>query len=1056
MNRRMFLRTGLASAAWPSGRRAFLAQEKTSNVLTVPQKGELRLANEALVWRLSWDQRRLKGDGFVNKLTGKEFQFSNGEEIGLTISASRLRLEIPGWKFLLGPDLQPAPPEMEQGLKRGYQLPNQSDEEWGSTENLNLRRLRGVKPTPPPVEYEGYGWFRHWFELPISARGNDIVFVLGGYDCQDWNEYWIYLNGVEIGHSTGDGRWRTPGTYSLPAGSPEHRSLRFGTGERNLLAIRTRGFNKRFGGFEDEVLRKYVYKPILVDQFISVGIPYRHLTDFKIKSIRQPADHRAEIELISPTFPMTALVRYELAGPLRRKVVEIKNEGTVDLLLLDVHLDDVSFNSRNSEGGSGEPILIEGEVFCAVEHPAGLNQGKPGQCRLTHFPGKRLAPGQTYTSLAAVWGVSRKESVLDAFTDYLQAKSPRKKRFISMYDPFGINNQWGWCPTLNDVEMMDGLKVLEQWQKKGVHFDYYVPDWGWVDNSSDLTRFRPECFPRGPRQIVERVNQLGMNFGLWFSVSNAGTSCGDYPPVNASLVPDPDGDRQSSSPVPTYRNGYFAHEKLEGNLCVASEPYFSILKNAILYHIRENHTRLIKLDMGSYYCNSAEHDHLPGKYSTERMLDRLIELSDAARRAAPDVCVVWYWGARSSFFALFGDFIFESGLFMEGSGTSRVPTLFYRDSVILNLDMSTQFAKTIPPINKDSLGVWLADNRWGNFMGEERWREALVMDLGRGSLLFPQLWGDVYRLNPQDIEFLNMMQTLSRKNEPVFLQRRINLGDPWKNEVYGYAYFLRSHGFVFLNNAAYVARKARIPLDSSLGLKENSGRPLSLHTYFPERRKITQPDGSPYRTGETAEIWLRPFEILMVEVLAESDNPSVSELPFRLLGSKEASSMGAPLSLRPLPKAEDWMQMEFADAKRFKASGKKKTVYPFSAKLAGVEGEKVVLAIPIQLRQGERTWNYAPAVVEIVQVVAKLGDQSLRLIPVPDSRQFGNTQSFGSSWVVYNSRLDAKRLGGELQFAVSCYLPEDVHPQIEGWLLTQWWEERSRPISDGFYADSPS
>ncbi len=78
---------------------------------------------------------------------------------------------------------------------------------------------------------------------------------------------------------------------------------------------------------------------------------------------------------------------------------------------------------------------------------------------------------------------------------------------------------------------------------------------------------------------------------------------------------------------------------------------------------------------------------------------------------------------------------------MEGSGTSWVPTLYYRDSVTLNLDMSTQFAKTIPSINKDSLGVWLAENRWGNFMAHERWREALVMDLGRGSLLFPQLWG---------------------------------------------------------------------------------------------------------------------------------------------------------------------------------------------------------------------------------------------------------------------------------------------------------------------------
>src|SRR5581483_11281364 len=93
--------------------------------------------------------------------------------------------------------------------------------------------------------------------------------------------------------------------------------------------------------------------------------------------------------------------------------------------------------------------------------------------------------------------------------------------------------------------------------------------------------------------------------------------------------------------------------------------------------------------------------------------------------------------------------------------------------------------KLIPPINKDSLGVWLADTRWGNFMGNERWREALVMDLGRGNLLFPQLWGDIYLLNESDVDFLSKMRALAQKNETVFLGPRAVFGDPWKNEVYG-------------------------------------------------------------------------------------------------------------------------------------------------------------------------------------------------------------------------------------------------------------------------------
>ena len=63
-------------------------------------------------------------------------------------------------------------------------------------------------------------------------------------------------------------------------------------------------------------------------------------------------------------------------------------------------------------------------------------------------------------------------------------------------------------------------------------------------------------------------------------------------------------------------------------------------------------------------------------------------------------------------------------------------------------------------------------------MGKERWREALVMDLGRGSLLFPNLWGDLYQLNDDDVDFLAALSTLAKQNESLFLHRRNILGDP--------------------------------------------------------------------------------------------------------------------------------------------------------------------------------------------------------------------------------------------------------------------------------------
>jgi len=135
----------------------------------------------------------------------------------------------------------------------------------------------------------------------------------------------------------------------------------------------------------------------------------------------------------------------------------------------------------------------------------------------------------------------------------------------------------------------------------------------------------------------------------------------------------------------TYRLGYPNKAAEGGQFCFAAEPYYNAFRNAVLYHIREIAFRLVKFDGGSYRCNVTDHGHLPGKYSTEFMHERLIELADAARAAAPDVVVMWYWGISSPFWALYGDTIFESGLPMEGSATSAFPTLYYRDSVTIRL-----------------------------------------------------------------------------------------------------------------------------------------------------------------------------------------------------------------------------------------------------------------------------------------------------------------------------------------------------------------------------------
>ena len=269
------------------------------------------------------------------------------------------------------------------------------------------------------------------------------------------------------------------------------------------------------------------------------------------------------------------------------------------------------------------------------------------------------------------------------------------------------------------------------------------------------------------------------------------------------------------------------------------------------------------------------------------------------------------------------------------------------------------------------------------------------MDLGRGNLIFPQLWGDPNLLNDDNLHFLSEMMTLVSKNESTFLCPRRDCGNVWKNEPYGYAFFDGSHGFVFCNNVHFASRSFKLPLGPALGLSAPEGMPLQLTTHFPEWGEIVAEDGSPFRTGLAAEVWLRPFETLLLEV----GPPTGRDTPRRDLTASAAAKHGVGLQLRGIDPAT-WMELKFADAERFEKAGMRPNTQCFACRLPRFDGRSV-LAIHVALKKGGAEYRYSPVVAELVQIRARLANRDLPFVPVPDSRQYGNTQHACCSWVVY-------------------------------------------------------
>lgn len=1058
MKRRDFIKSGLVSIASKSvvGPSAF--------GLTVP-KGETRsyvegkrvtLRNGFLDWELLMAGGGVKSIGLRNKLSGHHFELGNSKEFSLTFSSAKARIEIPWWFDWVGPDHDKSSPNHEQGYLRGFQSEDfRGEAKWNRTLNLLFRIGMGVD-SPPPV-FDGYAWFRQWFNLPKDGESERIVFCLGGYDNQDWNEYWLYLNGTQIAHWKKSGRWRTPEIISLHPGSSEYKALRFGSGQKNLLAIRTYQTDKRIGGVPGKILDRYYFEGRLYDQLVAVGEPYLHLDDssFELSNWREEGSRERPhyvFELTNSREQLQVTAHYELDEYIRRKWLEVRNVGDQERLLLDVDVDDFSVATPMTEGDFGFPVIAGDEMFIAVEHPAGLSQGMEGRVRLQHFPGKKLAPGATLSTKVSIVGVSAQNKGRQQFVDYIQSHSPRKK-MLAIYDPLGINGfPDSPCWTLCDNQMLDTLKLLGKWQKRGVKFDYYVPDVGWQDWTGDLTRFWPQCFPEGPMKVIKRVNELAMKWGLWFAATWADWSCGLNPEVTPSRTIVPGG-----WPDYLYRDNFDINDGRR-QLCLASEPYFTMLRDALLYHIRNYNLRFFKLDTGSYYCNNSRHNHLPGKYSTEANYDRVIDIAHASRRANPDIYIMWYWGIRSPFFALYGDSIFESRLKMEGASTGDYPALFFRDAVTLAMDQGVQFADLIPPMNKDSLGIWITDTYWGNSMEKQRWREAEVMDLGRGNLLFPQIWGDLYMFSDDDVNFLSRIQGIAKENEKIFYKRKNIFGNPWNNDIYGYAYFDGVHGFIFMNNVDFQSRRVQLKLDDTIGLKSPGGVRVRLFSHFPEQGSLHQSGQAVFQTGQTIETWLRPFEVAMWEVVPETQAAKGSGLQPRKLpsGKADVDSQRLVLETEVLPAEVPHMpgysgmdiyygppEPNFRTAmarptlEEFRKMGYEKRIMARMAKLPQMGPGHHVLAIVLRFRKDGKPWRYRqPA--DLVQAKATIGGQPiLRFMTVPNFRQTNNNE--WCPWLVFKIRMNPAWSGKDLFAAINAYLPPEVEVDTEAWVVPQWW-----------------
>jgi hypothetical protein len=214
--------------------------------------------------------------------------------------------------------------------------------------------------------------------------------------------------------------------------------------------------------------------------------------------------------------------------------------------------------------------------------------------------------------------------------------------------------------------------------------------------------------------------------------------------------------------------------------------------------------------------------------------------------------------------------MFETGVEMEAASPGHMPALYVRDGVTRKLDQGHLFARDVPWLGTDSLGVWLSHwGCWNSGIGPERWQEGFVMDICRGHAL-AQPWTDPEWLTPPERRQVHEFIALMKAQPACFTNARLILGDPWKAEPYGYSCSDGRRAFLAINNGTWEDRIVPLDLGPAGGIEADG--PWDIYRWYPHPARLI---GGAEGFGGTTQMAMRPFEVVLLEVAPHGEAPSL-------------------------------------------------------------------------------------------------------------------------------------------------------------------------------------
>lgn len=440
-----------------------------------------------------------------------------------------------------------------------------------------------------------------------------------------------------------------------------------------------------------------------------------------------------------------------------------------------------------SRGGEGQPIFVSDKAFISIVFPAAQNYIQEDMIRLEQAPYISLVKGAEFDFYPVIYGFATRETLEKSFLQYIKNHKRKTPAGMRIYSDWGAHDEMANEEKLDEAMALRLAANLQKGRQKGAEFDYYLMDDGWFKDTYD--HFNRELWLHGQKKFLDKLEEMGMKFGLWYDVNMSQLYLADH-------VVRLEGDR--------------------GRICFSYKENADLFFDGVKTQLEQSNCAIIKLDFAFFECQSGEHStHSKEKIkSKEPAVRNFIEGLNEVYEKAPNLIVLGYNGFTvdlecissidnnytkymiSPWWCLYLDYLYcgdprPSEIPIENMGESLI---YYTDGMIKG------FSESLMPYSAiDDHGTMIGTTNTIYYLGKGSFRNSYIMSISRGGKK-AHLYGELELLDDADWKFIKDSKELLDFTSREDVETEAIFGNPRRGQVYGYSHSDGKIGYVTIVN----------------------------------------------------------------------------------------------------------------------------------------------------------------------------------------------------------------------------------------------------------------